>query len=175
MGTYPIEEVEAAFRTYWQTGAVGENWDAWADLFTKDALYVEHVLGNLHGNEAIREWIRPIMAQYGELYTVYEWHMVDSSGRVVVYMQNRRDNPSGQGVLDFPGITILQYAGGGKFSMEEDFWAGPAAARTTEEYETLRRQHDREHRKKRTRNDWGKGPAWTRGAATYWDAHPKAE
>ena len=28
------------------------------------------------------------MAQYGELYTVYEWHIVDPSGRVVVYMQN---------------------------------------------------------------------------------------
>lgn len=173
MATYPIEEVEAAFRTYWQTGAVGENWDAWADLFTEDALYVEHVLGNMHGREEIRAWIKPIMAQYGELYTVYEWHMCDPSGRVVVYMQNRRDHPSGEGVLDFPGITILQYAGGGKWSKEEDYWAGPAAARTTEEYEAARKELDRDHRRKRTRNDWGNGPDWTRGAATYWHAHPK--
>ncbi len=173
MATYPIDEVEAAFRTYWQTGAVGEDWDAWADLFTEDALYVEHVLGNLHGREEIRAWIRPIMAQYGELYTVYEWHMADPSGRVVVYMQNRRDHPSGEGVLDFPGITILQYAGGGKWSKEEDYWAGPAAARTTEEYEIARKQLDRDHRKKRTRRNWGDGPDWTRGAATYWHAHPQ--
>ena len=34
-------------------------------------------------------------------------------GRAVVYMQNRRDHPSGRGVIDFPGITILQYAGDG--------------------------------------------------------------
>ena len=60
MTTWPIEEVENAFRTYWQTGAVGENWDAWADLFTEDALYVEHVLGNMNGREQIRAWIRPI-------------------------------------------------------------------------------------------------------------------
>ena len=175
MAKYPVEEVEAAFRKYWGTGAVGEDWDAWADLFTKDALYVEHVLGNKNGCEEIRAWIKPIMAQYGELYTVYEWHLVDPSGRVVVYMQNRRDNPAGDGVLDFPGITILQYAGGGKWSLEEDFWAGPTAAQTTEEYEKLRRQHDRGHRDKRTRNNWGNGPDWTRGAPTYWAAHPKAD
>ncbi|HXC49649.1 MAG TPA: nuclear transport factor 2 family protein [Candidatus Limnocylindrales bacterium] len=175
MTTFPIDEVESAFRTYWQTGAVGENWDAWADLFTEDALYVEHVLGNLHGREEIRAWIKPIMAQYGELYTVYEWHMVEPSGRAIVYMQNRRDRPGGEGTLDFPGITILQYAGGGKWSKEEDFWAVPAATQTTEQYETLRKQLDPEHRKKCTRNNWGNGPAWTRGAATYWEKHPKKD
>jgi ketosteroid isomerase-like protein len=174
MASYPLEEVESAFRTYWTTGAVGEDWDAWADLFTEDALYVEHVLGNRNGREEIRAWIKPIMAQYGEIYTAYEWHLASGSGRVVVYMQNRRDNPSGDGVLDFPGVTILQYAGGGKWSLEEDYWAVPAATQMTEQYETLRKQHDRGHRDKRTRRNWGNGPAWTRGAATYWDAHPKA-
>ena len=89
------------------------------------------------GREAIRAWIKPIMDRYGELYTVYEWHMVEPSGRAVVYMQNRRDHPSGSGVIDFPGITILQYAGGGL--------------------------------------DWGSGPDWTRGAASYWERHPKRD
>jgi hypothetical protein len=175
MGNFTIDEVEAAFRRYWSTGAVGEDWDAWADLFTEDALYVEHVLGNRNGREEIRAWIKPIMAQYGELYTVYEWHMADPSGRVVVYMQNRRDHPGGEGVLDFPGITILQYAGDGLWSLEEDYWAGPAAYQMTEDYEKLRKQIDREHRSKRTRNNWGNGPDWTRGAATYWAAHPGSQ
>src|SRR5215813_9013377 len=91
-------ELHDAFRTYWRTGAVGEDWDAWADLFSEDAHYIEHVLGDLRGREAIRRWIKPIMAQYPELYTAYEWHTVDAeSGRAVVYMQNRRDHPSGRG------------------------------------------------------------------------------
>lgn len=34
-------------------------------------------------------------------------------------------------MLDFPGITILQYAGNGKFSTEEDYRAGPSAAQAT--------------------------------------------
>lgn len=173
MAKYSAEELDAAFRTYWGTGAVGEDWDGWADLFTEDALYVEHVLGNLHGREEIRAWIKPIMAQYGELYTVYEWHTVDPGrGRVIVYMQNRRDHPGGQGVLDFPGITILDYAGNGLWSKEEDYWAGPAAATTTEAYEKARKEFDRDHRRKRLRGNWGSGPDWTRGAACYWDVHP---
>ena len=168
MAAFDRDELEQAFRTYWQAGAVGENWDAWADCFTEDADYVEHVLGGLKGREAIRAWIKPIMEQFGELYTAYEWHMVDpASGRAVVYMQNRRDHPGGKGTIDFPGITILQYGGGGKWRYEEDFWAFPQAQATGKEYAEACEKFDREHAKKRTRLNWGNGPAWTRGAPSY--------
>jgi len=170
MAKFRREELEAALQKYWSTGAVGEDWDGWADLFTEDADYVEHVLGTMKGREAIRAWIKPIMEQYCELYTAYEWHTVDEEhGRVLVYMQNRRDHPSGKGTVDFPGITILDYAGGGKWKREEDFWAVPGAARATQEYTEACQQHDAEHKSRRTRRDWGNGPAWTRGAATWFD------
>src|SRR5262245_47670427 len=173
MATFRREEIEEAFRHYWRCGAVGEDWDAWADCFTEDAEYVEHVLGNLHGREAIRAWIKPIMAQYGELYTVYEWHSVDeAAGRAIVYMQNRRDHPSGQGTIDFPGVTILDYAGRGLWKREEDFWALPAATRATEAYAEACRQLDPEHPKKQTRRDWGRGPEWTRGGPSYAERRP---
>ncbi len=123
--TFDRDEVEAAFRTYWQLGAVDEDWDMWCDTcFTEDVTYIEHILGNKQGREAVRAWIKPTMADYGEIYTAYEWHMVDDDGRVVVYMQNRRDNPEpGAPPIDFPGMTVLQYAGNGQFSLEEDFWS----------------------------------------------------
>jgi hypothetical protein len=42
---------------------------------------------------------------------------------VVVNMQNRYYNPDPAGAaFDFPGITILEYAGGGRFRYEEDYW-----------------------------------------------------
>ncbi len=168
MDRFSRDELEKAFQHYWRTGAVGEDWDAWADLFTPDATYIEHVLGNMHGREAIRAWIKPIMEQYGELYTVYEWHMVDpKSGRVVVYMQNRRDHPSGTGSIDFPGITILQYAGDNQWCLEEDFWAVQKAYATVAEYKAACQQFDPEHKEKRTRRDWGSGPAWTQGGRSY--------
>lgn len=168
MGRYARGELEAAFRTYWGAGAVGEDWDAWADCFTEDAHYVEHVLGDLHGREAIRAWIKPIMAQFGELYTVYEWHTVDEAGgRVIVYMQNRRDHPSGRGTIDFPGITILNYGGNGLWKREEDYWAVPRAQKSVEEYAEACARFDPDHKAKQTRLHWGSGPAWTRGAPSY--------
>ncbi len=93
--------------------------------------------------------------------------MLDESGRVVVYMQNRRDHPSGTGVIDFPGVTLLQYAGNGLWSLEEDFWAVPQARRAFEQYADACRRYDPQHPKKMTRLDWGQGPEFTRGARSY--------
>ena len=109
MASYDIAEVEQAFQHYWKTGAVDEDWDGFADNFTDDAHYIEHYFGDI-GRETIRGWIKPIMDQFGELYTAYEWHMCGTDGRVVVYMQNRHDNPDPSAPpIDFPGVTILQY------------------------------------------------------------------
>jgi hypothetical protein len=35
MAGFDRDELEQAFRTYWQAGAVGEDWDAWAECFTR--------------------------------------------------------------------------------------------------------------------------------------------
>jgi hypothetical protein len=159
----PLGEIEAAFRTYWQTGAVGERWEDWADLFTEDATYIEHVLGTLHGRDQIKNWIVKIMADYSEMYTIYEWHMVQND-RVVVYMQNRRDHPDpAQPPIDFPGITILRYAGDGRWSSEEDYWAVPQSNRAFKQYVDACKEFDPDHAGKRTRRNWpADTPSWTR-------------
>jgi ketosteroid isomerase-like protein len=155
-------EVEEAFLRYWRTGAVGEDWPAWADLFTDDAVYVEHVLGNMRGREEIKGWIVPIMNEYSELYTAYEWHIIEGD-RVVVYMQNRRDDPDpSQPPIDFPGVTILEYAGDGKWSKEEDYWAVPAARRASALYAERCQLVDPDHAAKRTRHHWPDAPAFAR-------------
>jgi len=59
MAGFARDEVEAAFRVYWQTGAVGEDRDAWSDPFTEDAVHYEHLLGLRQGREEIRKWIEP--------------------------------------------------------------------------------------------------------------------
>ena len=170
MARYSRDELEEAFQRYWRVGAVGENWNAWCDLFTADVLYVEHMHGTMQGREAVRTWIVPIMEKYGEIYTGYEWHTVDAErGRVILYVQNRRDDPSGKGTIDFPGITILEYAGGGLWRGEEDFYSTAGRDRAMQAYQEGCRLHDPDHPKKRTRRDWGRGPAWTKGGLSYAD------
>jgi hypothetical protein len=164
MPTFDRDELEQAFRTYWRTGAVGEDWDGWADLFTEDCTYFEHYYGAMQGREVVRAWIKPVMARYGEIYTAYEWHTIDvERGRVIFYMQNRRDHPGGQGTIDFPGVSLLEYAGSGKWKREEDFWAWKQREVAMKAYEDASRQFDPEHARKKTRWSWGNGPEWTRG------------
>ena len=165
--TFDRDEVEAAFRQYWELGAVGEDWDAWCnECFTDDVTYIEHVLGNRNGREEVRAWIKPTMEDYGSIYTVYEWHIIEGA-RVVVSMQNRRDHPDpSQPPIDFRGITILEYAGDGRFALEEDFWSLPEGVETMKQWTAATRDHG-DFVAQRTRRDWGTGPAWTIGAATY--------
>jgi limonene-1,2-epoxide hydrolase len=169
VATYDRDEVEQAFRRYWQAGAVGEDWDAWVDdCFTDDVTYVEHILGDRRGREEVRAWIKPTMEEYGEIYTAYEWHEVCDDGRVIAYMQNRRDHPDrSQPPIDFPGITVLEYAGDGRFGLEEDFWSLPEAMRAQKAYAEACAAHDPDHAAKRTRWSWGSGPDWTQGADSY--------
>ena len=60
MGKWSREELAEAFDVYQQQVIeVGNTWDwsSYANVFTEDATYVEHALGNMAGREAIREWI----------------------------------------------------------------------------------------------------------------------
>jgi len=164
MGAFSHRELDEAFRHYWGTGAVGEDWSAWADLFTEDVEYVEHFLGRMRGREAVRAWILPLMREYPELYTAYQWHTVDEArGRVIFAMINRRDHPGGGPSIDFPGISVIDYAGAGLWKRQEDYWAAPAGRSAYQGYrEAL--CNDPEHPAKQTRKEWGDGPEWCQGA-----------
>lgn len=160
--TFELAEVEAEFRRYWRTGIVREDWSAWCGLFTADVVYDERICGSMRGRAAVQAWIEPLMEKWPEIYGVYDWHVAEPGGRVFFRMENRRDRPGGGPPIDFPGVTILQYAGGGSWSRQEDYWATGLARDTAMLYEGLRRAHEPGHRARRTRDHWGDGPAWTR-------------
>ena len=71
--------------------------------------------------------------------------------------------------MDFPGITVLQYAGDNLWSSEEDYWAEKLGIGQFQAYGEALKAHDPDHRNKRTRKDWGRGPDWTIGKASFWD------
>lgn len=118
---YPIEEVEEAFAAY-VAAQEADDWDAYCDIFTDDAVYVEHCMGTFVGRDAIRAWIVPTMAPLvGWSYPI-QWHLCDGE-RAVCYWLNILPNPDGRATpYQFAGVTILTYAGGGKWSQQEDVY-----------------------------------------------------
>jgi hypothetical protein len=129
MSGFDRDEIEKAFAAYLRvadTAATTGDWNPWADQFTEDAHYVEHHYGEFHGREAIRAWINETMARPpGSQMPAFpvEWHLVDAdAGRVVAWIWNRMQDPGDGSVHQEGNITILQYAGDGLWSYEEDVY-----------------------------------------------------
>ena len=122
MPGFTRDEVETEFLKYVERGTTND-WSAWADQFTEDALYVEHAMGTFHGREQIRTWIVETMASVSGMSFPYDWYMIDGN-RVVMYCWNIFDPlPGMTGDYKFAVATILEYAGNGQWSLEEDIYS----------------------------------------------------
>ena len=129
MGQWPWAEIEEAFVEYQrradESGTSGD-WRPWADLFTEDAEYIEHLYGRMHGREAIYEWIQKTMTEYpGSDMPEFpiEWYTIDEDrGWVICQVWNRMRDPGDGSIHQEYNITILQYAGDGLWSSEEDVY-----------------------------------------------------
>ena len=129
MGRFSRAELEAAFANFQETaleaGTSGD-WARWADLFTEDATYIEHVFGTLGGREAIRNWICKTMSETPNdqmKYFPVEWYMIDEEkGWVVAHIWNRMVDPGDGSLHQAYNFTLLKYAGNGKWSYEEDIY-----------------------------------------------------
>lgn len=156
MSQHDRREVEEAFRHYFLTGPVLEDWSAWADLFTDDAVYFDHYYGRFHGPDEVKKFLESTMGYAPHVYSPLEWWNIDGD-RIVYKVWNRADNPEPDGPpAQFPSLQVIQYAGDGKWSSEEDMWTVKEMKRFNEEYEAMCRdigQPDFKH--EMSRRDWG--------------------
>ncbi|MGH2759066.1 MAG: nuclear transport factor 2 family protein [Actinomycetota bacterium] len=129
MGTWSRQEIEGAFEVYKAAAAKGGasgDWNDWADRFTEDATYIEHLYGTMLGREAIRAWINETMNTFpGSAMPTFpvDWHIVDEErGWIVCQIQNRMQDPGDGSIHQEYNFTLLKYAGDGLFSYEEDVY-----------------------------------------------------
>lgn len=119
--TFDRKEVEAEFQKYVARG-VANDWSAWADQFTEDAIYIEHEMGTMHGREAIREWIVATMGSVSGMSFPTEWYVIEDD-LVILYCWNVFDPlPGMTGEYKFAVVVLLRYAGDGLWASEEDVY-----------------------------------------------------
>ncbi len=129
MGRFDPQEIEDAYANFravaTECGASGK-WDAWADLFTEDAVYYEHLYGTFTGREAIRTWITTTMAEpINREMTEFpaDWWVIDAErDRVICAVWNRMTDIGDGEVHQAINWSRLDYAGDGRWSYEEDIY-----------------------------------------------------
>jgi len=126
---YTREEIEAAFTRFQEAAeesVANGDWTPWADCFTEDAEYHEHLYGKFHGRAEILEWISKTMGEWpnSEMTTFpHNWCVCDEErGWWICEIENRFDDPGDGQIYEESNITILKYAGDGQFSSEEDVY-----------------------------------------------------
>jgi hypothetical protein len=125
-----LQEAHDHYRAVANDCARRREWTAWTELFTEDARYVEHHFGIMEGRAAIARWITQTMAEWpnSEMTAFpHDWCVCDEErGWWICYIQNRMADPGDGSVHQAANITVLHYAGDGRFSYEEDAY-NPAA------------------------------------------------
>lgn len=121
---HPTAEVEAAVAAYVAVRAAIEAGDqTWSDLaqfFTDDAEYVDPAWGRIRGLPAIREFFVESMAGLEDWRFPIQFTAVNGDDVVTVWHQVLPSTrPDGQPFWQ-TGVSLLRYAGAGRFSYEED-------------------------------------------------------
>jgi hypothetical protein len=135
MITFTRAELEREFEAYQERARIAcesGDWAAWAEQFTEDAVYVEHMYGRFEGRSAIRDWITATMAPFPNNQFVsfpIEWAMFDETrGWIVFEAQNRLADLGDGSVFQASNFSKVIYAGDGAWSYEEDVYNPQAMA-----------------------------------------------
>lgn len=127
--TFSRDELTAAFEDFEATvqrAAQTKDWDPWANQYTTDVTYIEHVAGTMHGREEVRAWIWRTMTSFpGNCMTAFPalWSVVDdATGRIVCELDNPMVDPGDGTIISATNISILTYAGEGLWRRQEDVY-----------------------------------------------------
>ncbi|MCX6397239.1 MAG: nuclear transport factor 2 family protein [Propionibacteriales bacterium] len=114
------------------------DWSAFADMFTEDATYSEHVYGDFNGREEIRPWIIKTMTEFPGSEMIGfppAWYVFDPpTNRVILDVRNIMRDPGDGSVHEQSNITILTFDDEGNLIREEDIYNPQKFADMTREW-----------------------------------------
>lgn len=121
---HPQDEVQATVDSYLalrnRIEAGEATWLDLADIFTDDAVYIDPAWGRIHGIAQIREFLVESMRGLEDWHFPVSFAAIDGDDVVVAWRQvlpGQRDDGT---AYQQTGVSLMRYAGGGKFSFEED-------------------------------------------------------
>lgn len=121
-----LTEAFAQFEATVDRAAQAKDWDIWVEHYTDDVEYVEHAAGTMCGRDEVRAWIRQTMSTFpGSYMTAFPstWSVIDEpTGRVICELDNPLRDPGDGSVFTATNISILTYAGDGKWCRQEDVY-----------------------------------------------------
>jgi hypothetical protein len=127
--TFSRDELAEAFDGFEATvgrAAETRDWDPWADQYTDDVTYVEHAAGTMRGREQVRAWIWKTMESFpGSYMTSFpsRWTTIDeATDRVICELDNPMRDPGDGTIISATNISIVTYAGHGKWCRQEDVY-----------------------------------------------------
>jgi len=133
MSAFSREEIEREFQ---RRIAMQErdDWKGFGETFTQNALYVEHHEGTFEGREAILAWLLPVMDRCrGWTYPI-DWVAIDGN-RVIYHWKNRLPGKRPNGSFyEFPGLSVVEYAGNGRWSFQEDVYNWELGEKVIQDY-----------------------------------------
>lgn len=123
------DELAEAFAQFEQTvarAAQTRDWDPWVDQYTPDVEYIEHAAGTMRGREQVRPWIWQTMESFpGNHMTAFPslWTVFDeTTARVICELDNPMRDPGDGTVISATNISIVTYAGDGRWRRQEDIY-----------------------------------------------------
>ena len=127
--TFSVDELAEAFAEFEATvgrAAETRDWDPWVDQYTDDVVYVEHAAGTMRGRDQVRAWIWRTMETFpGSYMTSFPslWTVIDEArGRVICELDNPMRDPGDGTIISATNLSIVTYAGDGKWRRQEDVY-----------------------------------------------------
>ena len=156
MPRFPRKEVEETANRFAAANVRAESerdWGPLADFYTDDAVYTYVGLAaggevHAHGKEEIRKIVMGRdMEDYAGWTFPFQWIAIDGN-RVITRWNNRAPGSRADGSpIECPGISVLEYAGDGKFCSQFDLFDRLSVKAVAEEAARLQKKKSKAGKK----------------------------